>query len=102
MIKRVVTWTGSIDYVSNKWWYIKEYKDRIGAGMLNKYLDALSFSSVHFELNKPFEITNLNRKSSKIEEWYLKGLYVATSWIADDFIAGMAKFIALDKSRRIT
>lgn len=33
----------------------KEYEDRIGAGMMNKYLDGLSFNSVYFELNYSFK-----------------------------------------------
>ncbi|GGE31739.1 hypothetical protein GCM10010832_10080 [Psychroflexus planctonicus] len=77
----------------------KEYKGRIGAGMMNKYRDGLNFSSVYFEV-EPFEIAELDRKSAKIEEWYLDGLDTVTSRMTDDLITGMEKFIALDKSRK--
>lgn len=77
----------------------KEYKGRIGAGMMNKYRDGMNFSSAYFELD-PFEIAELDRKSGKIEEWYLEGLDTVTSRMTDDLITGMEKFIALDKSRK--
>lgn len=77
----------------------KEYKGRIGAGMMNKYRNGMNFSSAYFELD-PFEIAELDRKSGKIEEWYLEGLDTVTSRMTDDLITGMEKFIALDKSRK--
>ncbi|WP_178989397.1 hypothetical protein [Winogradskyella schleiferi] len=77
----------------------KEFKGVIGAGMMNKYRDGLSFSSVYFEV-EPFEIAELDKKSGNFEEWYLEGLDTVTSRMYDDLITGMKKFIALDKSRR--
>lgn len=77
----------------------KEYKGRIGAGMMNKYRDGLTFSSVYFEV-EPFEIAELNKKTGQIDEWYLDGLETVTSRMANDLIIGMKKFIALDKSRK--
>lgn len=76
-----------------------EYKGRIGAGMMNKYRDGLTFSTVYFEVD-PFEIAELDKKSGKIEAWYLDGLSTVTSRMADDLIEGMKRFIALDKSRK--
>lgn len=77
----------------------KKFKGVIGAGMMNKYRDGLSFSSVYLEV-EPFEITELDRKSGEIEKWYLEGLDTVTSRMSDDLIIGMKKFIALDKSKR--
>lgn len=77
-----------------------EYKGRIGAGMMNKYRDGLTFSTVYFDRLEPFEIAKLDRKSGNIEEWYLEGLDTVTSRMTDDLITGMQKFIALDKSRK--
>ena len=77
----------------------KEYKARIGAGMMNKYRDGLAFSSVYFEVEEPFQIAELDKKSGSIEEWNLKGLNTVTSRMAVDLITGMQKFIALDKSK---
>lgn len=76
----------------------KEYKGRIGAGMMNMYRDGLSFSSVYFEA-EPFEIAKINKSDGAIEEWYLDGLDVVTERMASDLIRGMEKFIALDKSK---
>ncbi|WP_179020555.1 hypothetical protein [Winogradskyella forsetii] len=76
----------------------KEFKGVIGAGMMNKYRDGLSFSSVYFEV-EPFEIAELDKKSGEFEEWYLEGLDTVTSRMSDDLITGLKKFIALDKSR---
>ncbi len=78
----------------------KEYSGRIGAGMMNKYRDGLTFSSVYFELDKPFQVASLDRKSGAITEWYLDGLDTVTARMADDLITGMQKFIVLDKSRK--
>lgn len=76
----------------------KEYKGRIGAGMMNMYRDGMSFSSVFFDDVEPFEIAKLS-KSGSIEGWYLDGLDVVTERMASDLIRGMEKFIALDKSK---
>lgn len=78
----------------------KEYKGRIGAGMMNKYRDGLTFSTTYFELDESIEIAELNKKSGQIEEWYLNGLDIVTSRMAEDLITGMKKFIALDKSKK--
>jgi len=75
-----------------------EYKGVIGAGIMNKYRDGLTFSTVYFEV-EPFEIAELDKKSGQVEEWYLEGLETVTSRMADDLIKGMQKFIALDKSK---
>ncbi|MBO3115943.1 hypothetical protein J4050_04250 [Winogradskyella sp. DF17] len=77
----------------------REYKGRIGAGMMNKYRDGLTFSSVYFEV-EPFEIAELNKKTGQINQWHLDGLETVTSRMANDLITGMKKFIALDKSRK--
>lgn len=77
----------------------KEFKGVIGAGMMNKYRDGLTFSTVYFEV-EPFEIAEINKKSGQIEKWYLEGLETVTSRMADDLIIGMKKFIALDKSKK--
>ncbi|NVJ47485.1 MAG: hypothetical protein HWE07_10170 [Cytophagia bacterium] len=76
----------------------KEYKGRIGAGMMNMYRDGMSFSSVYFEV-EPFEIAKINKSEGKIEEWQLDGLDVVSERMATDLIRGMEKFIALDKSK---
>nr|WP_319272818.1 hypothetical protein [uncultured Draconibacterium sp.] len=76
-----------------------EYKGRIGAGMMNKYRDGLPYSSVYFAIEKPFEVAALNKKGGQISAWYLDGLNVVTSRMANDLIIGMEKFIALDKSK---
>lgn len=76
----------------------KEYKGRIGAGMMNMYRDGLPFSSVYFEA-EPFEIATINKSDGAIEEWYLGGLDVVTERMATDLIRGMEKFIVLDKSK---
>lgn len=76
----------------------KEFKGVIGAGMMNKYRDGLTFSTVYFEV-EPFEIAELDRKSGDVKEWYLNGLNTVTSRMSDDLIKGMKKFVALDKSR---
>lgn len=78
----------------------KEYSGRIGAGMMNKYRDGLTFSSVYFELDEPFQVASLDKKSGAITEWYLDGLDTVTARMADDLIIGMKKFIALDKSKK--
>ncbi|MGM0943555.1 MAG: hypothetical protein ACQEW9_00135 [Bacteroidota bacterium] len=75
----------------------KEYKGRIGAGMMNMYRDGMPFSVVSLRV-EPFEIAKLS-KSGSIEEWYLDGLDVVTERMATDLIRGMEKFIALDKSK---
>ena len=77
-----------------------DYSGVIGAGMMNKYRDGLSFSAVYFEVDEPFEIATLDKKSGSFEEWYLDGLDIVPSRMADDLITGMQKFIALDKSRK--
>lgn len=77
-----------------------EYKGVIGAGTMNKYRDGLTFSTVYIHGLEPFEVAKLDRKSGKIEEWYLDGLDIVTSRMAEDLIIGMQKFIALDKSRK--
>lgn len=77
-----------------------EYKGVIGSGMMNKYRDGLTFSTTFFELDEPIEIAELDKKSGKVEEWYLEGLETVTSRMADDLIRGMQKFIALDKSKK--
>jgi hypothetical protein len=77
-----------------------EYKGVIGAGMMNKYRDGLTFSTTFFELDVPIEIAKLDKKSGKAEEWYLEGLNTVTSRMTDDLISGMQKFIALDKSKK--
>ncbi|WP_425636591.1 hypothetical protein ACPUEN_14360 [Algoriphagus yeomjeoni] len=76
----------------------KEYKGRIGAGMMNMYRDGLSFSTTYFDV-EPFEIAKINKSNGAIEEWYLEGLDVVTERMATDLIRGMEKFIALDKSK---
>ncbi len=77
----------------------KEYKGRIGAGMMNMYRDGMSFSSVFFDDIEPFEIAKIDKSKGAIEEWYLDGLDVVTERMATDLIRGMEKFVALDKSK---
>ncbi|EAZ82022.1 hypothetical protein [Algoriphagus machipongonensis] len=76
----------------------KEYKGRIGAGMMNMYRDGLNYSSVMLEV-EPFEVAKINKSEGAIEEWQLDGLDVVSKRMAADLIRGMEKFIALDKSK---
>ncbi|WP_288369773.1 hypothetical protein [uncultured Algoriphagus sp.] len=76
----------------------KEYKGRIGAGMMNMYRDGLNYSSFILEV-EPFEIAKIDKSSGTIEDWQLEGLDVVSSRMAADLIRGMEKFIALDKSK---
>ncbi|MDE0559502.1 hypothetical protein OU792_05845 [Algoriphagus sp. NF] len=76
----------------------KEYKGRIGAGIMNMYRDGLSYSSVILEV-EPFEIAKINKSEGSIEDWQLDGLDVVSSRMAADLIRGMEKFVALDKSK---
>lgn len=76
----------------------KEYKGRIGAGMMNMYRDGISFSTVNFE-TEPFEIAKINKSEGTIEGWELDGLDVVSERMATDLIRGMEKFITLDKSK---
>lgn len=78
----------------------KEYKGRIGAGMMNKYRDGLTFSSTYFELDEPFQIASIDKKRGNISEWYVDGLETVSSRMVNDLITGMQKFIALDKSKK--
>ncbi|GAB5527909.1 MAG: hypothetical protein Roseis2KO_57810 [Roseivirga sp.] len=75
------------------------YKGRIGAKVMNIYRDGLTMASSHFSV-EPIVIADLQKKTGKVEAWYIEGIDRVAQRMTQDMLFGMKKFINRDKSKK--